>query len=227
MQSMFRSRLAAVPLLEMLKFPCPPFPLTPPVKKRSGWLPIPPFPPFIELPVIVITSVALPAVPACPTGPPAFGFPARTWIPTPARKSTIVLFVIVARSMLAALVANPEPMRVTAEPGVATSPVSDSALFEMVAVVIVPAQFSMSIPSASGLADHVVGDRHDSGQVRSRGQAVVEGDAVFVRCVARTGDRAVREAEPVDLGSVDAAVTGVEESQVAERHAVVLVSEMP
>ena len=72
-------------------------------------------------------------------------------------------------------------------------------------------------PFGFGLADHVVRDRDDSGQVRRRGQAVVEGDAVLVRRVARTGDGAVGEAEPVDLGSVDAAVTGVEESQVAER----------
>ena len=36
-----------------------------------------------------------------------------------------------------------------AEPGVATSPVSESALFEMFALVMVPAKFWMSMPSAS------------------------------------------------------------------------------
>ena len=40
-------------------------------------------------------------------------------------------------------------MSETAEPGVATSPVSESALLEMFALVIVPAKFWMSMPSAS------------------------------------------------------------------------------
>ena len=61
----------------------------------------------------------------------------------------IVLLATVALVMLAALVASPEPMSVIAEPGVATSPVSESALLEMLASLIVPAQFSMSMPSAS------------------------------------------------------------------------------
>ena len=98
---------------------------------------------------MAITSVALPAIPACPAGPPALTLPARTWNPTPARKSVIVLFVSVALVMLPAVVGVPEAMSDTAEPGVATSPVSESALPEMFALVIVPAKFRMSMPSAS------------------------------------------------------------------------------
>ena len=106
-----------------------------------------------------------------------------------------------------------------AEPGVATSPVSDSALLEMVAVVIVPAKFRMSMPSASVWLITLLVIVTTPGQVRGRRQAVVEGDAVLVGGVAGAGDRAVGEAEPVHLGSVDAAVAGVQQPHVAERRA--------
>ena len=165
------------------------------MKNRSGWLPMPAFPPFIELPVIAMTFVALPAVPALPVGAPAFGLPARTCTPTPARKSVMVLLVTDARVMLAALVAVPEPMSVTALPGVATSPVSDSALPEMLASLIVPPQFSMSTPSASvWLITLLV---IVTAPVRLEVAVRLSSNVMLFSSlrVARAGDRAVREAE--------------------------------
>ena len=106
-----------------------------------------------------------------------------------------------------------------AEPGVATSPVSESALLEMFASVIVPAKFSMSMPSASvwliTLFVIVTTPVRFGVVVRLSSNVMLFSS----RGVARAGDRAVGEAEPVHLGPVDAAVAGVQEPHVPERRA--------
>src|SRR5215471_5349061 len=65
--------LATVPLLEMLKLPCP-LPLT---TARMPWLPIrfAALAPATWLPVIAMTLVPLPEVPKTPAGPDAFPLP--------------------------------------------------------------------------------------------------------------------------------------------------------
>ena len=190
------------------------------MKNRSGWLPMPAFPPFMGLPVTAITFVALPAVPALPVGPPAFGLPARTCTPTPARKSVMVLLLTVALVMFAALVAVPDAdERDRASPASRRRRCRESALFEMLASLIVPPQFSMSTPSASvwliTLLVIVTAPVRFGVAVRLSSNVMLFSS----RRVARAGDRAVGEAEAADLSAVDAAVAGVQQPHVPERRA--------
>ena len=69
-------------------------------------------------------------------------------------------------------------MSSTAEPGVATSPVSVNWLFEMLTSESVAPQFSMSTPFASVCVQLIVGEREGAADVR--GVQVVERDAAVV-----------------------------------------------
>ena len=126
--------------------------------------------------------------------------------------------------MFAALVAVPEPMSVTALPGVATSPVSDERvagdvrvadragpvldvdalglgrrLITLLVIVTAPVRFGVAVRLSSKVM-------------------LFSSDASPAPVIAAVG-----EAEAVDLRAVDAAVAGVLQVHVPERRAVVLV----
>src|SRR5215216_3163033 len=146
---------AAVPLLEMLKLPRLRCALLPPLSPMSMALVPNRFvasKPRMMLPVMAITLVASPGMPTVASGPLAVVLPYLTSTPPSLGKLRIVLPLIAALVRLATAEALPMPISLTPDPfEVAVLVVLVIVLFWIVASLIVPVLFWMSMPLSKAL----------------------------------------------------------------------------